>query len=229
MSEPVSTPLRAVLWDMDGTLADSGDHHWRAWRAAMAAANRTLTREQFAAAFGQRNDRFLRAWLGDDLSDAQVARFGDDKETAYRRLVEAEGLAPLPGAVAWVRRLGAAGWRQAVASSAPRANVAVMLRAPGLGMLLRTVVGAEDVTVGKPEPQVFQVAAARLGVPPDRCIVVEDAAVGVEAARRAGMLSIGVSPVEHLAADLSVRSLDDLPDDAFDRLLAGEALVSDRT
>jgi beta-phosphoglucomutase len=208
---------------MDGTLADSGEHHWRAWRDAMAAAGRTLTRAQFDATFGQRNDRFLRGWLGDDLSDAQIARFGEDKEAAYRRLVEAEGLAALPGAVAWVRRLTVEGWRQAVASSAPRRNVEVMLRAIGLGGVIETLVGAEDVVAGKPDPAVFLAAAARLDVPADRCIVVEDAAVGIEAARRAGMRSIGVSLTTRLAADLSVESLDLLPDDAFDRLLAANA------
>jgi HAD superfamily hydrolase (TIGR01509 family) len=224
MSERLSTSPRAVLWDMDGTLADSSDHHWRAWRDAMAAADRTLTRAQFDAAFGQRNDRFLRSWLGADLTDQQVARFGEDKEAAYRRLVEAEGLASLPGAVAWPRRLHAAGWRQAVASSAPRRNVEVMLRALGLDTIVETFVGAEEVVSGKPDPQVFLVAAAKLGVPPAGCIVVEDAAVGIEAARRAGMRSLGVSRTERLDADLFVPSLEELDDDAFDRLLAEPAI-----
>ena len=203
---------------MDGTLADSSDQHWRAWRDAMAAANRRLTYDQFVAAFGQRNDRFLRRWLGSDTTDAEIARFGDAKEAAYRRLIEAEGLAPLPGAATWVRRLHAAGWRQAVASSGPRANVAVMLRAVGLADAFETFVGAEDVTMGKPDPQVFLAGAAALCVPPSSCIVVEDAAVGVEAARRAGMRSIGVSRAARLDADVAVATLADLPEDAFDRL-----------
>ena len=204
---------------MDGTLADSSDQHWRAWRDAMAAANRPLTYDQFAAAFGQRNDRFLRLWLGSDTSDAEIERFGDAKEAAYRRLIEAEGLTPLPGAATWVRRLHAEGWRQAVASSAPRANVAVMLRAVGLADSFESFVGAEDVTMGKPDPQVFLAAAAALGVPSSSCIVVEDAAVGVEAARRAGMRSIGVSRSSRLDADVAVTTLADLPEDAFERLL----------
>jgi beta-phosphoglucomutase len=220
MSEPPGSLPRAVLWDLDGTLADSSDQHWRAWRDAMAAANRTLTREQFAAAFGQRNDRFLRSWLGDDLSDEDVARFGDEKEAAYRRLIEVEGLEPLPGAASWIRRLNGAGWRQAVASSAPRQNVAVMLRALRLNGLFDVFVGAEDVAVGKPDPAIFLTAASKLGIPPLRCVVVEDAAVGVEAAKRAGMASIGVGRSAVLAADLVVATLADLADDAFDRLLA---------
>ncbi len=212
---------RAVLWDMDGTLADSSDHHWRTWREAMAALHRPLTYEQFAAAFGQRNDRFLRAWLGDDLTDERIAKIGDAKEAEYRRLVEKEGLTPLPGATAWARRLHDAGWRQVVATSAPRANAEVMLRALMLDSLFDTFVGAEDVTHGKPAPDVFLAAARAAGADPSRCIVVEDAAVGIEAARRAGMRSIGVSRTVMLDADIAVASLEDLPEDAFERLLEG--------
>lgn len=204
---------------MDGTLADSADRHFHAWRAALEARQQTLTYDQFRAAFGQRNASFLRTWMGEDLTDAEVARFGEAKEAAYRRQIESEGLDPLPGAVAWTRRLATAGWLQAVASSAPRANVETMLRVLGIGPLFQTFVGAEDVTEGKPSPQVFLAAADRLGIPPARCIVVEDAAVGVEAARRAGMRAIGVSRDEPLAADIAVASLEELAGDTFDRLV----------
>ena len=94
-----------------------------------------------------------------------------------------------------------------------------MLRVLGIDDLFDTFVGAEDVSVGKPDPQVFLAAAARLDVPPSRCVVVEDAAVGVEAARRAGIRCIGVSRSVALAADRAVASLTDLGPDAFDRLV----------
>jgi HAD superfamily hydrolase (TIGR01509 family) len=226
MSDPAIHLQRAVLWDLDGTLADSSEQHWRAWRDAMAAAGRTLTVEQFAATFGQRNDRFLRGWLGDDLPEAEVARFGHDKEARYRRLIEAQGLEPLPGAVSWVRRLNAGGWRQAVASSAPRENIDVMLRAIGLDAVFDACVGAEDVTVGKPDPEIFLVAASRLGVVPSRAIVVEDAVVGIEAAKRAGMRSIAVGQRAGRDADLVVETLAELPDDTFEKLLIPGATPS---
>jgi beta-phosphoglucomutase-like phosphatase (HAD superfamily) len=89
----------------------------------------------------------------------------------------------------------------------------------GLAGSFDLIVAAEDVTAGKPDPEVFLTAAARLGVPPARCIVVEDAAVGIEAARRAGMRSVGVNSTQ-LAADWAVASLADLADDTFDRLVA---------
>jgi len=178
-----------------------------------------VTEAQFAASFGQRNDAILSAWLGAGADPERVRRIGEAKEACFRRLVALEGLAPLPGAAEWIERLMLAGWRQAIASSAPRANVEAMVRALGVAGRLGALVGAEDVRAGKPDPEVFLVAAARLGVPAARAVVVEDAAAGIEAARRAGMRSVGVGPVKLEVADVAVSSLADLPADAFERLV----------
>lgn len=211
---------RAVLWDLDGTLVDSGEYHWRAWRDAMEAEGRPITHQEFLDCFGQRNDRILRGWLGEAVAPSEIARIGDAKEARYRRLARAEGLSPLPGAADWVARLRAAGWLQAIASSAPAENVRVMLSVLNLEGAFDAIAAAEDVTLGKPDPQVFLVAAAKLGADPRACVVVEDAAAGIEAARRAGMACVGVTPHGTLAADVCTRSLATLPADTFDRLLA---------
>jgi len=215
--------LRAVLWDLDGTLVDSENYHWLAWRDTMANEGVALTFEQFRETFGWRNDAILRRWLGPNADPRRMERIGAAKEEQYRALVRRGGLAPLPGAAEWVRRLRAAGWAQAVASSAPRLNIEVVLEAMGLAGLFETSVSAEDVERGKPDPQVFLTAAARLGAPPQRAIVVEDAAAGIEAARRAGMRSIAVArDGKQLPADIVVRSLAEISGDAFTGLLAGE-------
>jgi len=208
---------RGVLWDLDGTLVDSGDYHWQSWRTVMAPLGVDVTREVFAESFGLTNDRILRDWLGPPATGDVIRRVGDAKEAEYRRLARERGLAPLPGAREWVARLKAAGWRQAIASSAPRENIEVMLELIGLAGAFDAIVAAEDVTVGKPDPQVFLVAAARLDVPPARAVVVEDAAAGIEAARRGGLPSIGVHPAMVLPADVCVRTLTDLSSDAFDQ------------
>ena len=205
---------------MDGTLVDSRDLHWRSWQEALAAEGVAVTEAQFLATFGQRNDAILRGWLGAGAEPERMRRIGDAKEASYRRLVVEAGLALLPGAAAWLRRLDRARWRQAVASSAPRLNVEVVLRALGLERTFQALVAAEDVKAGKPAPDVFLAAAARLGVVPARCVVVEDAESGIEAARRAGMLSVGVGDHALSAADLRVPSLANLPGGAFDRLVA---------
>ena len=129
-------------------------------------------------------------------------------------------MSPLPGVANWLRRLHEEGWQQAIASSAPRANIEVVLEALSAGYFFRAIVSAEDVHRGKPDPEVFLTAAARVGALPDRCIVVEDAIAGVEGARNAGMRSIGIShDGKHLPADIVVQSVALLDSDAFDKLV----------
>lgn len=210
---------KSVLWDLDGTLIDSEQYHWFAWRDTMLAHGVTLTHAQFLATFGLRNDAIIPQFLP-SATLATIDEIGRAKEEHYRSLVRAGGLDPLPGACHWTEQLARDGWLQAIASSAPRENVHAVLAVIGLAPCFQAIVSAEDVTRGKPDPQVFLAAAARLGSQPARSIVVEDAPAGIEAARRAGMPSIGVrrsgSP---LPASLAVTSLADLPPDAFSRLL----------
>jgi len=207
-----------VLWDLDGTLVDSEEYHWQSWRDTMRGDGVVISHDQFLASFGLRNDRILTAWLGDAAAD-RIQRLGDAKEAEYRRLAQTHGLAPLPGAAEWLARLHDKGWRQAIASSAPRENVDVMLAVLGLAKYFDAIVSAEDVTAGKPDPQVFLAAAFRLHLSPSRCVVVEDAPAGIEGARRAGMPSVGVSRAVTLPADVFVRSLTDLGPSAFESLL----------
>ncbi len=211
--------MRAVLWDLDGTLVDSEEYHWYAWRDTMAEEGVHLSYGQFLETFGWRNDAIIPRWLP-DASPEQVARIGEEKEVRYRDMVRERGLEPLAGAADWVRRLRDAGFRQAVASSAPRANIEVVLDVTGLAPFFDACISAEDVRNGKPDPEVFLKAAEKLRVPPARCVVVEDAPAGIEAARRAGMKSVGVSHGKRdLDGDVVVHSLRALPDLAFDKLV----------
>ncbi|HJQ30572.1 MAG TPA: HAD family phosphatase [Pyrinomonadaceae bacterium] len=210
---------RAALWDVDGTLIDSREYHWLSWQGALAAENFPVTRGQFEKTFGRRNDEILREYFP-SYSDKDISRVGDAKEVAYRALVRERGIELLPGVGRWLDRLKDEGWLQAVASSAPRENLDAIISALGLEDCFAAIAAAEDVTEGKPDPQVFLAAAAKLGVEPSACVVVEDAPAGTEAARRAGMRCVGVlSSHGELTADIVVRTLEELPDDAFDRLL----------
>ena len=212
---------RAVLWDMDGTLLDSAEYHWLSWREVLAAEGFELNRELFAESFGRRNDATLRAYFGEEFPLSEVERIGAIKEARYRDMVRRQGVEFLPGVERWLARLKADGWRQALASSASLLNVEAILGGLKITEFFDATVSAEDVQTGKPDPEVFLVAAARVSAPPGRCVVIEDAPAGIEAARLAGMHTIGVlSSHSSLSADVVVRTLDELSGDAFDRLVA---------
>lgn len=213
------SPL-AVLWDLDGTLIDSGPIHFISWREALAKEGCDLTHEAFLACFGMRNDTSIRAWLGPQVTAQEIDRIASAKEIRFRALLDEMPIPVLPGVMEWLPRLHAQGWRQAIATMAPRLNLDKMARLAAIQPYINASVGAEDVSRGKPDPEIFLTAADRLGVSPAACIVVEDAPAGLQAARRAGMRSIGVGPgVPPGSADLAIPSLDQLPENAFVLLL----------
>lgn len=216
----MTNPVRAVLWDLDGTLIDSEEYHWQAWRDTMAAEGRPITHAEFLVTFGWRNDAILPKWLGERATPGEIERIGDAKEEQYRALVRAGGLSPLPGVAEWIERLHKEGWREAIATSAPRANLECVLEVLHLGCAFDALISAEDVVHGKPAPDVFLSAAAKAGADPKNCIVVEDADAGIEAGKRAGMRTIGISRNgKARAADVVVASLTELPENTFRHLL----------
>ena len=202
---------KAALWDMDGVLVDTAPFHYQAWHSLLSGLGKEISEEEFRQTFGLRNDDILRIRLG-DLSDERVADLGQRKEELFRQAIQGNVKA-LPGAVALVRRLREAGVKTAVVSSAPRRNVETLLGSLGLSDAFESLVSAEDVERGKPDPQGYLAAAERLGVAPADCVVIEDAPGGVEAAKRAGMGCIGLAserdPASLAAADLVVTSLED--------------------
>jgi HAD superfamily hydrolase (TIGR01509 family) len=212
---------------MDGTLIDSEEFHWIAWRDTLANEGITITRQQFLSSFGQRNDSILPRWLGTAAKPECIDKIANAKEELYRQLIRKHGISPLPGVERWVHRLHNQGWLQAIASAAPRANVEAILEALSATRVFQGIVSAEDVERGKPDPEVYLLAASRVGVTPNRSIVVEDAAAGIEGARRAGMKSIGVTRNGvHLPADLAVESLELLDPNAFETLLATPTVLA---
>lgn len=190
----------AVIWDMDGTLVDTAELHFQAWSKVAAEMTKPFTRADFAATFGKRNPEIIRQLFGTDYSDAKIAEWGDRKEEHYKAAAR-NGVGLLPGVRPLLEGLHAAGFRQAIGSSAPRGNLDLILSLTGTEPFFAAVVSMEDTQRGKPDPQVFLVAAERLGVPPARCLVMEDAVAGVQAAKAGGMKCIAVSFVGHHPED----------------------------
>ncbi len=186
----------AAIWDMDGTLVDTAELHFVAWREACRNQGRDFTRADFAATFGRRNPEIIHYLFGDRFDDQAMARIGDDKEEKYRAAAR-KGVELLPGVRGLLEGLSQAGFRQAIGSSAPRANLDLILERTGSAHFFGAVVGMEDTQRGKPDPQVFLVAADRLGREPKNSVVFEDAVAGVQAAKSGGMKCVAVRFVAH--------------------------------
>jgi beta-phosphoglucomutase len=209
---------KAIIWDVDGTLVDTAEQHFRAWAKLAAEIGHPFTRADFAATFGMRNPEILRKLFFPDADDALCARLGARKEDLYRASVREEGTQLLPGVARLLAEFAAAGWAQAVGSSAPPGNLDLLLGLTDTRHYFGAVVSGDDVRHGKPNPEVFVTAAARLAAAPARCVVFEDAVAGVEAAKAGGMRCVAVTFVGHhpaeklraAGADVVVPSLDEV-------------------
>jgi HAD superfamily hydrolase (TIGR01509 family) len=213
--------IHAVLWDLDGVLTDSGDIHYQAWIEIFKPLGIPFTPADFRRCFGMNNATHLSQYF-DPVQDAQqIQQIDIEKEALFRKLAHGR-LQLFPGVLDWLTYFKTQGIPQAVASSAPAENVEVMIAELGIGAFFEALVSGA-LFPGKPDPGVFLLAARTLGVPPEDCLVIEDAIVGVEAACRAGMKSVAVlttSPADALrGASLIVNRLSDLDPSRLEDLL----------
>ncbi len=202
---------------MDGVLVDSYHAHFESWQRVAAEEGVTYTEKDFAWSFGRTSREIIRGtWGRADYSDDRI-RAIDARKEAYFREIIGRAFPIMDGAKELIDALGRAGFLVAVGSSAPPENVALVLDRLGGADRFAAVVNGMDVRRGKPDPQVFLLAAARADAQPARCVVIEDARPGIEAAKRAGMASVAlVSTGRHeddfrpVQPDLIVRSLREL-------------------
>lgn len=216
----------AALWDVDGVIIDSGEQHRQAWEALARERGYPYTDAAFWAGFGMRNSDSIPLMFG--VTDPElIVALSERKEVIYRELLRREARA-LPGARELLVTLHAAGYRQALGSSAPLLNLEAIIGLLQIGPLLDGFVSGEHVAHGKPAPDIFLAGAALVGAPPARCVVFEDAPAGIVAARAGGMRCIAVrragqpdAPGLELA-DRIVDTLSDLTLADIDRLLGVE-------
>ncbi len=210
-SRDLETPW-GVIFDMDGVLIDSYEAHFEAWRRMLQNHGLDINEAQFAATFGQTNADIF-AGLFPSLAKDRYAALGEEKEAIFRQVITRR-FPEKAGASNLIRDLQAAGARLAIGSSGPPENVrAVLARLPA-GALFEATTDGSEIRRGKPHPEVFLKAAAKISLPPESCVVVEDAPVGVAAGKAAGCAVIavtGTAPRSQLkAADLVVDSLREL-------------------
>jgi len=207
----------AVIFDMDGVLIDSNPFHLRIWSEFLRAHNVPFNPETLGAEiFGQRDDKALRMFFGEDLSDEQSRRWSEELEHNFREAFRPHAQ-PLPGAAKLIEECHAQGIPMAVASSAMKKNVDFVVQALQLDRYFRAIVSGDEVSHPKPDPEIYLVAAGHLGVQPSRIVAFEDSPIGIEAVVRAGMKCVAIAstfPVEELrsgtGAHAVVRSFEEL-------------------
>ena len=219
-----SCPDLLAIFDHDGVLVDSLAFHQRAWVDLGRREDLPITEQFVLDTFGMTNPAIFRRLVGDALDDAEVARLGALKEECYRDVARGS-VVLMDGVHALLDALTARGVALAIGTSGPRANMQLTVESCGLDGRFAAIAALEDITRSKPDPEVFQLAARIAGVDPRGAVVFEDAPIGVQAAKAAGMYAVGVAstrPAEALreaGADEVVETLAEYPvDTLIDRL-----------
>jgi beta-phosphoglucomutase family hydrolase len=190
----------AFIFDMDGTIVDNMAFHTDSWLAFFERHGKTYDADAFfRETAGAQGREILRERLGHEISEDEIAVLAHEKDELYREMYGPHRSA-IQGFEDFVAAARARGVKLAVATSAPPANIVFTLDELDLRRHFDAVVGAADVARGKPHPDVFLKAAETLGVDPAHCVVFEDAPMGVEAARRAGMKAVVITTTLPAAA-----------------------------
>lgn len=200
----------SVIFDMDGVLADTGPIHYDSWVKMTNEIGYHFSKKFFEKTFGQQSPTIVRKLVGHGIEQELVEKWAALKEQYYREIVK-DKLKPLPGVNQIIRELKSYGFKLAVGSSGPRENVELLINSLRLKEDFDVLISAAEVKNGKPAPDVFLISAEKLKIGPKNCLVIEDAPVGIEAAKRAGMKSIALTTThekkELLNADLIVKDL----------------------
>lgn len=202
--------VRGVIFDLDGVLVTTDEFHYLSWKEVADAEGIYFDREINHRLRGVSRLISLEIVLERSprrYTDSEKQALAERKNEIYRKLLNRLGPGDtLPGAIPLIEDLRRAGVRIAIGSSSK--NTRYIIDRLELGHLLDAIVDGNDIRQSKPDPEVFLTAAARLGLPPADCVVVEDAEAGLEAARRAGMRVVALGPaVRGLPADLWVENL----------------------
>lgn len=201
--------LQAVLWDMDGVIVDTYEGHYVSWKQSLEEVGQPFDEDTFRRTFGMNNRLIMATVFGRELEEDFIQKVSNRKEEIFRRDIKGK-VQTLPGVLDWLERFKIMNLKQAVASSAPQANIDALLTE----LQIRDYFKAEaagSTLKGKPDPAVFLLASKLLGVDPHNCLVIEDSIAGVEAAKRAGCQCVAVLTTNQASelsrADLIVKDL----------------------
>ncbi len=182
-----------ALFDWDGVVIDSSAAHERSWELLAEEEGKQLPADHFTQGFGRKNQYIIPHLLNWTEDEVEIERLGDRKEELYREIIKKDGLEIIPGINKFLMDLNINGIPCAVGSSTPRKNLETILDIIGYAPFFKAIVCAEDVRIGKPNPEVFLAGASKLGIAPENCVVFEDAFAGIQAAKAGGMKVVGLA------------------------------------
>lgn len=204
-----------MIFDWDGVIVDSSRQHEVSWERLACEENKPLPKDHFVRGFGRKNELIIPQILEWAQEESEIHRLSLRKEALYREIVIEQGVEALPGVHRFLERLKEARIPSCVGSSTHRENIDTILGVMGFENMFDDIVTAEDVTEGKPHPDVFLKAAGKINRSPAQCIVFEDAKAGIEAGRAGGMKVVGVATTHDIQTltplvDRVVQRLDEL-------------------
>ncbi len=218
---------KGYIFDLDGVLIDSSRIHFQGWKNVLNGLGSDVDYETFRTKyFGKRGADTLTAIFGKGkFSDGEVKRLSDEIDSNFVKTVARVGV-PIPGALEFVRTLKSAGQKIALATSAPCQNADAFLDAFGLRGVFDAEVCGDDVTHGKPDPEVFLKAAVGLDKSPENCVVFEDSLPGVTAAKSAGTVCVALlTTTTREALEKADFFIKDFTDETLKRIIKpGESL-----
>jgi beta-phosphoglucomutase len=204
---------KAILWAMDGVIADSYSFHFAAWQEIFAKRGIKFTKEDFTRLFGTRNDFIIGSIMGRKLPERDVKIMVQEKEEKFRRKATGN-IKPFPGAVRLLNAIKKGNFKLGLVSSTTKENIDLVLSELNLEGMFDCIVFGKEVSESKPNPQLYLLAARELEVTPNDCLVIEDSPLGVKAAKTAGMKCLAIAnthPRQKLQeADKVADSLEDV-------------------
>lgn len=186
-----STGTDAFLFDLDGVIIDSSEFHKQSWVVLMSSKGINFSEEDFKITFGKRNEEILKDYFP-DLPESEIKKMSYEKEELYRKFAKGN-IKPIDGSIDTLRLIRENGFKIALVSSTPKENIDFIFKELKLDNFFDAVVSGTDIKQGKPNPECYLIAAAKLGVKPQRCYVVEDSEHGLEAGKKAGAKCIGIT------------------------------------
>jgi beta-phosphoglucomutase len=184
--------LQAVIFDMDGVICHTNPYHSQAFKIFFEKRNLFPGEEEFLEhMYGKNNGYILSHFLGRRIEGEELLLLEDEKESLFREIYKSE-VDPIPGFLDFFKKLKSTSLPTGVATSAPRANLDLIIGTLNLSDLLESKLASEDVSRHKPDPEVYLKSASLLGVEPRSCLVFEDSFSGASAGLNAGMKVVGV-------------------------------------